>query len=144
MCKCKWFFASWYYMYLLLLLRVVLVFFASSQAFFFFLSLLYFAVSFFLLRMVLVRAEVMSAGAKTGPARRTVAGTFFRVLGYSSYLGTAYSSTASTRKNHVFAYFLKPWSCLFSHLCLSSVILLCIDVLCCSSVPSDERCYSRG
>ena len=51
MCKCKWFFASWYYMYLLLL-RVVLVFFASSQAlafFFFFLSLLYFAVSFFLL-----------------------------------------------------------------------------------------------
>ena len=100
---CKWFFASSY-----LLLRVVLVFFASSQAFFFFLSLLYFAVSFFLLRMVLVRAEVMSAGAKTGPARRTVAGTFFRVLGYSSYLGTAYSSTASTRKNRVFAYYLEP------------------------------------
>ena len=49
---------------------------------------------------------------KDRPARCTVAGTFFRVLGYLSYLGTAYSRTTSTRKNRVLAYFLEPWNVL--------------------------------
>ena len=76
----------------------------------------YFAISFFLL------IETAAHGFGTGgsyvrrgkdrPARCTVAGPFFRVLGYLSYLGTAYSRTTSTRKNRVLAYFLEPWNVL--------------------------------